>query len=104
MTQPGLFPRAIAIAPSLHWADYAIIEDVRQSMPYPETAPARLYVAVGGNDWPAYVQGWELLRDVMQRSDTGALRFRPEQFPVRDHETAIVPAAQSGLTWVYRDF
>lgn len=101
--KPGLFRRLIAIAPSLHWADYAIIEDFRDALPLAAESPSRLYVAVGGYDYQPFVHGWELLRDVTVRFDTGSLRVKPELVPVTDHLNVIMPAAENGLIWVYAD-
>jgi hypothetical protein len=101
--RPDLFRRAIAIAPRVHWADHAIVDEVQAPRADPPRRPVRLYAAVGDADYPVYVNGLALLRDALDRAPEGFVEFEAETLRGRTHESQVVPAAQAGLRFVYRD-
>jgi len=101
---PDVFSRIIAIAPRVQWADYALVDWVRArgGDPTPQW-PRRIYLAVGDQDSDAFVNGWRTLTHALQSAAGSELTLHSELLRARNHGDVVIPAAQSGLTFVYED-
>jgi predicted alpha/beta superfamily hydrolase len=102
--RPGFFKRAVAIAPNVRFADYAIVQELRtMDPPRRREGSTRLYVGIGEEEFPVNLAEFEILRDVLNLNQTDAVTFETEMLRGRTRQTQIVPAAQSGLKFVYED-
>jgi predicted alpha/beta superfamily hydrolase len=100
--QPGMFERAIAIAPRVHFADYAMIDGLRSLEINQRRRPVtRLYVGAGADNYPIIVSGFELLRGALNQIETRTVNVKCELLRGRQRENELVPAAQAGLRYVY---
>ncbi len=101
--RPGLFKRAIAIAPRVGFANYALIEDLRAMEHRRSRRPdTRLYIGGGAEDHRLNVQGFEILRDTLEKSPSGLVELKAELLRGRGNQDQYVPAVQKGLAFVYK--
>jgi predicted alpha/beta superfamily hydrolase len=99
---PGLFKRAIAISPRVHFADYAMIDGLRAlELRQRRRTLTRLYVGSGADNYPMVVHGFELLQGVLDQLNTRTVDVQSELLRGRGGDNEVVPAAQAGLRFAY---
>ncbi len=99
---PGMFERAIAISPRVHFADYAMVDGLRSIQVQRRRRPVtRLYIGSGADNHPMMTSGFELLEGALRQIESRTVEVKIEQLRGRDRDNELIPAAQAGLRFVY---
>lgn len=102
--RPNLFRRYIAIAPAVHWANYALIDDIRGGVSRRNRSRVRLYLAVGEQEFETFMTGWQMLRTTLSQTEIPRFELNAEILPVYDHFGVVLPSGKKGLAWVYKTY
>jgi len=97
------FTHFLASAPSIWWANRAILRQAKKLRARRATLPAKLFLAVGGKDSPSMTD--DLLRLEKQLADKPfrKLEISFHRFPERDHYTSLLPGFSTGLADLFGD-
>jgi predicted alpha/beta superfamily hydrolase len=87
----------LASAPSIWWNNRAILDEAKRLRAHQATLPARLYLAVGGQDSESMLGDLALLEAQLAAEPFAGLQVKSERFPQRDHFTALADTFPSGL-------
>lgn len=101
LNAPDLFQRYVASSPAISSGDYAILNVEEEIAETRSDLPISLYVSVGDTDYASFVLGWEQFTDQLRSRNYEGFRLKSEMLPDANHNTAVVPAAHHGLTYVY---
>ena len=101
LTEPELFNYYHASSPSLFRADFAILELEEEIAGRRNDLPISLYLSVGELEYPSHVRGWEAMSDALAAREYPNFRFKSELHPQLDQAAVAIPAAHSGLTFIY---
>ena len=95
------FTHHLASAPSIWWADRAILGHVQRLRARQSSLPAKLYLGVGANDSGSMRGDLALLEAQLAAHPFAGLAVTSEQFPQRDHYDAIDATFPAGLTALF---
>jgi uncharacterized protein len=100
--RPRLFQRIAASSPSLHWDDEVLTRRIKDGRHPPADSPARLHLAVGGDEHPDHVAAIlrfaEQLRQTPPPSDAWTCALYPDE-----NHTSMKPRGfADALVWIYR--
>ena len=91
------FDRALASAPSIWWANRAILKAAASLRRGKASLPARLYLGVGEGDSPSMLGDLGLLVRQLEARPFRGLKVNFEQFPGRDHYNVLPDTVRAGL-------
>ncbi len=91
------FTHHLASAPSIWWDNRAILDQAKRLRAHQSALPAQLYLGVGGKDSESMHGDLALLEAQLAAKPFTGLQITSEQFPKRDHYTALADTFPSGL-------
>lgn len=91
------FSLALASAPSIWWADRAILARIAQFRDTHSSLPGTLYLGVGTEDSASMTGDLALLEQQLAARPFTGLRIVSERYPDRDHYNAPPDALRAGL-------
>jgi predicted alpha/beta superfamily hydrolase len=91
------FDGALASAPSIWWANRAILKTAASLRKGKAALPARLYLGVGEDDSPSMLGDLGLLLRQLEARPFRGLKVNFEQFPKRDHYNVLPDTLRAGL-------
>jgi predicted alpha/beta superfamily hydrolase len=91
------FTHHLASAPSIWWADRAILDQARALRRRQSSLPARLFLCVGENDTASMTGDFTLLERQLAENPFTGLALASRRFPDRDHYNVISDAFRAGL-------
>lgn len=95
------FSGYLASAPSIWWADCALLRHVKRLRARRATLRARLYLAVGGRDSDSMRGDLVLLEQLLAARPFRHLRVTAETYPDRNHYNALADTFPSGLAQLF---
>ena len=103
LARPELFQRYLAIAPVASWGDHATIRFAREKVTADYDPPVRLYLGIGSLDYDSNLESCAQLVEVVASKHYGRMKFKSEVLPTYQHTGVVVPAAKTGLQFLYGD-
>lgn len=91
------FSHHLASAPSLWWADRAILGAIRQVREQQDRLAAKLYLSVGERDSASMTGDLTLLEQQLAEKPFGQLQLTVERFPKKNHFNVLPVAFKAGL-------
>jgi uncharacterized protein len=95
------FTHHLASAPSIWWANRAILRQARKRRMRRATLPAKLFLAVGGQDSPSMTGDLARLEKQLADKPFRQLEVMSHRFPGRDHYNSLLPGFSSGLAALF---
>lgn len=95
------FTHYLASAPSIWWADRAMLTQAKKLRSKQATLPGKLYLAVGGKDSPSMTGDLALLEKQLAAKPFKKLEIVSHRFPQHDHYNSLAPAFASGLAGLF---
>lgn len=100
-TEPELFQRYVALDPSLHRNNFAILGLEEKLAEAGRNLPISLYLSVGEMASSSVQMGLESMTDALLTRDYRGFRFRHEMYTQNEERNGILESLQNGLTFVY---
>lgn len=91
------FTHHLASAPSIWWADRALLAQLKQLRMRQSVLPAELFLGVGESDSRSMTGDLALLEARLAAEPFGQLKITSRRFPHRDHFTVLPDAFRAGL-------
>lgn len=101
LSDPILFPRAIAVNPTLGWDNLLVQRLLRDRAAESTSLPLSLYLALGDQDRPAFQQPWRDMVEELASLHVQDLRLVTEVLPGESHFSAWPIGLTHGLKAVY---
>lgn len=105
LTRPGLFPHAVAVSPSLWYAERYLLAYEAARAEELTDLPVRLYLVVGareGSRQRDMVGDLERLAAVLRQRPYPNLAVESRALPEETHNSVFPAALSFGLRWAYR--
>jgi len=103
LTRPELFSKYLALAPAAQWGDFHVARLADEKMRIPFDPNVRLYIAAAADDTSTYVIGFHRLRKALDSGTRVNFQVHAELMSGRNHNSVVVPGAQQGLLYLYRN-
>jgi predicted alpha/beta superfamily hydrolase len=91
------FTHFLASAPSLWWAERAMLRQVAELRARPATLPGRLFLGVGAEDTASMTGDLALLEQQLAEHTFHGLTVVSRRFPRKDHFNVLPAAFETGL-------
>ena len=101
-TQP-FFTNFLASAPSIWWADRAILRQAAVLRERQSTLPGHLFLSVGENDSHSMTGDLALLEHQLEAKPFEQLQIITRRFPRKNHFNVLGPAFQTGMETLFPD-
>lgn len=95
------FTHHLASAPSIWWADRAILAQARRLRDRQAVLPGRLFLSVGESDTASMTGDLTLLEQQLAARPFAQLTVHSRRFPDRDHYNVLPDAFRAGLTALF---
>lgn len=95
------FTHHLASAPSIWWAERAILDQARRLRARQSVLPAQLFLAVGENDTASMTGDLALLEQQLAAAPFDQLTVISRRFAHRDHYDVLPDAFRAGLTALF---
>jgi predicted alpha/beta superfamily hydrolase len=95
------FTHHLASAPSIWWADRALLGHAKTLRRSVSTLPARLFLCVGENDTPSMTGDLALLERQLAEAPFQQLAVTSRRFADRDHYNVLPDAFRTGLATLF---
>ncbi len=95
------FSRYLASAPSIWWADRAILAQARALRAQQTTLSAKLFLSVGASDSDSMTGDLTLLENALAEKPFEKLEVVSKRFPERNHYNVLPDAFRSGLAELF---
>jgi len=95
------FTHFLASAPSIWWADRALLAQVATLRAGQATLPAHVFLSVGAEDTPSMTGDLTLLEQQLHRAPFAELQITSQRFAGCDHYNVLPTAFAAGLTALF---
>lgn len=102
LTRPGLFPHAVAVSPSLWYAERYLLAYEAARAEELSDLPVRLYLVVGARENRRMATDLEELAEALGRHGYRGLAVESRILPDETHNSVFPAALSFGLRWAYR--
>jgi hypothetical protein len=96
------FRRVLAGAPSIWWADRALLGSIAKFRARHARLDAKLYLGIGAEDTESMRTDLAALERQLQTEPFAGLDFHVQRFPGREHVDVIPELLAAGLSWLLR--
>lgn len=103
LTHPELFSKYLALGPPAQWGDSGPVRLAHEKMRTNLDPDVRLFIAMGALETKAYLAGFDGLRKAFDSGKREHFQVRMELMSGRTNDSMVVPAAQQGLLYLYRN-
>lgn len=95
------FTHFLASAPSIWWADRAMLAQAKKLRKKHATLPGKLFLAVGGKDSPSMITDLADLEKQLADKPFRRLEVASHRFPERDHYNSLLPGFAAGFAALF---
>ena len=95
------FTHFLASAPSIWWAERALLAHVAEFRAHQSTLPARLFLSVGGEDTASMTGDLDQLETLLTARPFAQLEIMTRRFPEKNHFNVLPDAFTAGLTTLF---